>query len=229
MLQSGNRWHEQENEIRITLGDSIISSENELKQSGSGYFKKTYPGDIIDSQWGKININTSGKMDFSTPVWGGVYWQYTDKIENIQAGSSTLSVNRQFFLEKMQNNKSALVEINDTSLLRPGDKVIIRWIIRNDRLLEYVGLKDLRAACLEPVDKISGYRWKDGIGYYESVRDTGSDLFFDVLPAGTFVLESAFYVTHRGSFSSGYTSVQCLYAPEISAHSDGGKLNVESY
>jgi hypothetical protein len=227
LLQQGNKWHEQENVIRVSLGDTLISSENELKQSGTGYFKKTYPGEIIESSWGKVNINANSKTGISTPVWGSLYWQYTDKIENIQAGSSTLSVSRLFFRENIQDNKTVLLELDDTTTINPGDKIIVRWVIKNDRLLEYVGMKDLRAACLEPVDKTSGYRWKDGIGYYESIRDAGSELFFDQLPAGTFILESAFYVTHRGNFSSGYTSVQCLYAPEISAQSDGGKIKVE--
>jgi hypothetical protein len=94
-------------------------------------------------------------------------------------------------------------------------------------MLEYVSLKDLRAACLEPVDKTSSYKWKDGVGYYESIRDSGSDLFFYSLPAGTFMIESGFYVSHSGTFSLGYTNVQCLYAPEISSNSEGGKIEVE--
>jgi uncharacterized protein YfaS (alpha-2-macroglobulin family) len=228
LLLTGKSWQAQNNSITVSLGETVISSEKLKKESGSGYFKEVINGKNINSGMGDILIRSENKNNMTTPIWGGFYWQYTDKIEHIKNSSSTLSVSREFYLQKIENNKSVLIKLSDSSKIYTGDKILVRWTIKNDRLLEYVSLKDLRAACLEPISKTSGYRWKDGIGYYESIRDGGSDLFFNVLPAGTFMIESGFYVTHSGIFSLGYANVQCMYTPEISAHSDGGKIEIET-
>jgi hypothetical protein len=227
LLLSGKAWHEQNNHIVVTLGDTTISSQTSDQEAGTGYFKKVLNDKSIKPEMGDIKIVTENKDAVTTPIWGGFYWQYSEKIDNITNSSTTLSVSREFFLEKTVNDKTVLINISDSSKLNTGDKILVRWTIKNDRMLEYVSLKDLRAACLEPVDKTSSYKWKDGVGYYESIRDSGSDLFFYSLPAGTFMIESGFYVSHSGTFSLGYTNVQCLYAPEISSNSEGGKIEVE--
>jgi hypothetical protein len=88
-------------------------------------------------------------------------------------------------------------------------------------------MKDLRPACMEPSNTISGYKWQGGIGYYESTRDAATDFFIDRLNRGSYVFEYPLYVTHKGSYSSGVTNIQCLYAPEFSAHSEGIRIVVE--
>jgi hypothetical protein len=106
--------------------------------------------------------------------------------------------------------------------------VVVRVELRSDRNLEYVHLKDMRAACMEPVDVISGYRWQGGIGYYESTKDLSTDFFFDHLSQGTHVFEYGLSVGQAGNFSNGITSVECMYAPEFSYHSEGIRVNVEA-
>lgn len=93
--------------------------------------------------------------------------------------------------------------------------------------MEYVHMKDMRAAAMEPVNVLSSYKWQGGLGYYESTKDASTNFFFSQLPRGSYVFEYPMFVTHAGSFSNGITSIQCMYAPEFSSHSNGIRINVE--
>jgi len=87
-------------------------------------------------------------------------------------------------------------------------------------------MKDMRAAGVEPVNVLSGYRWQDGLGYYESTRDAATNFFISYLNKGTYVFEYELVVTHKGDFSNGITSIQCMYAPEFASHSEGMRVKV---
>ena len=86
---------------------------------------------------------------------------------------------------------------------------------------------DQRAAGLEPVESLSGYRWQGGLGYYQSIRDAAMHFFFDRVVPGTHVFEYELKVTHAGSMSNGLTTAMCMYAPEFSTHSEGVRLMVK--
>ena len=116
----------------------------------------------------------------------------------------------------------------DKYILIPGDKLKVHIIIKSDRDLEYVHLKDMRAACLEPVNILSGYQWQDGLGYYQTTQDASTSFFFDRLQKGSYVFEYPVFVTTAGNYSNGISRLQCMYAPEFSAHSDGIRVMVES-
>jgi hypothetical protein len=77
------------------------------------------------------------------------------------------------------------------------------------------------------VNVISGYRWQGGLGYYETTRDASTNFFFDNLRKGTYVFEYPLFVTHKGNFSNGITSIQSMYAPEFTSHSEGIRINVD--
>ena len=121
-----------------------------------------------------------------------------------------------------------LTELRADGGLQVGDRVRVRMVLRADRDLEFVHLKDLRAAAFEPTETLSGYRSQDGLWYYQSFRDASVNFFFDWLRKGTYVFEYTLFVTQSGTYSSGYASIQCMYAPEFSAHSAGsGKLVIK--
>ena len=108
-----------------------------------------------------------------------------------------------------------------------GDKVIVRIEIRVDRDMEYVHMKDMRASGFEPINVISRYKWQDGLGYYETTKDASTNFFMDYLPKGTYVFEYPLRVAHKGDFSNGITTIQCMYAPEFTSHSEGIRVKVE--
>jgi hypothetical protein len=110
--------------------------------------------------------------------------------------------------------------------LKLGDKVKVRIELRVDRDMDYVHMKDMRAAGFEPVNVFSGYKWQDGLGYYESTSDAATNFFFSKLYKGTFVFEYMVVVNHYGDFSNGITQIQCMYAPEFTSHSEGIRVQV---
>ena len=93
--------------------------------------------------------------------------------------------------------------------------------------MEYVHLKDMRAACFEPTNVISSYKYQGGLGYYESTKDVSTNFFFGRLPKGKYVFEYPMFVTNKGDFSNGIATIQCMYAPEFSSHSEGVRVKVK--
>ena len=136
-----------------------------------------------------------------------------------------MNVSKKLFVEKVAKGKKTMLPIEQTTLNK-GDKVVTRLVLTTDRDLEFVVLKDLRAAAFEPVDQTSGYRWRDGAGYYYTIKDASTQYFFDYLPKGTYVFEYEVWVNNTGTFTSGITSVQCLYAPEFAGHAGGERITV---
>jgi uncharacterized protein YfaS (alpha-2-macroglobulin family) len=119
------------------------------------------------------------------------------------------------------------VALSEGSVLHTGDQVKVRLTIQADRFFEYVHLKDLRASCFEPMEQSSGYQWQNGLGYYQSTKDASADFYIPALPKGYFTLEYPLWVTHTGTFTGGLASIQCLYAPAFTSHTEGSKVIVE--
>ena len=127
----------------------------------------------------------------------------------------------------MTKSGPVLEPVREGTQLNVGDKIKVRLEINSDRSMEYVHLKDMRASALEPSNVISGYRWKGTLGYYESTRDASTNFFISFLPKGTHVLEYSLFVTHAGIFSNGISTIQCMYAPEFTSHTEGIKITSE--
>lgn len=163
-------------------------------------------------------------------AYGGLIYKYWTDIDSVTSTGTDipLSVERQLYRVDLGERGETLTLVTDENPLHVGDKVRVRMEIRADRDLEYIHLKDLRAAAFEPAETLSGYRWQDGLGYYQSFRDASVNFFFDNLNRGTYVFEYTMFVTQSGTFSSGYASIQCMYAPEFNAHSaNNGKIFIE--
>ena len=93
--------------------------------------------------------------------------------------------------------------------------------------MEYVHLKDMRCAGFELTNNMSGYRYQDGLFYYEAPRDAAVNFFFDRLPKGTYVFEYTLIAEQAGTFSNGISTVQCMYAPEFADHSAGVTVRIK--
>jgi uncharacterized protein YfaS (alpha-2-macroglobulin family) len=212
-----------EPEISIRLGDQQVSSKT--AEAGTGYFKQTIEGKNVKPSMG--NINVSVRNAGTSGSWGSVYWQYFENLENITAAASPLKISKKLFVEKNSDRGPVLQPVTEAEGLRIGDKVRIRIEIRTDRDMEYVHLKDMRAAGMEPLNVFSSYKWQGGLGYYETTKDASTNFFFDRLPRGVYVFEYSVFITHTGTFSNGISSIQCMYAPEFSSHSEGIKVSVE--
>ena len=103
----------------------------------------------------------------------------------------------------------------------------MRLIIKATENMEFVHLKDMRASCFEPVDVLSGYEYTSDLGFYKSTRDAATHFFFDQINKGTYVLEYDIRVNNLGDFSNGITTIQSIYAPEFSSHTQGIRVHVK--
>ena len=223
LLLGGSNWLAEEKEVSINLGNSIlISSKDDATQAGTGYFKKRVDGEKVKAEMGNITVNLN-----SSTSWGSVYWQYFEDLDKITSAETPLKLKKQLFKEVNTDKGPSLVAINDGDELKVGDKVKVRIELKVDRDMEYVHMKDMRAACMEPTNFISEYKWQGGLGYYESTKDASTNFFFSWLSRGSYVFEYPMFVTHTGNFSNGITTIQCMYAPEFTSHTEGIRVNVE--
>lgn len=235
LLLGGSNWLSEEKEVTINLGNTVIKSTDQPAEAGTGYFKKRIEGDQVKADMGNINvtINTIGSKvppsggGGGGGSWGSVYWQYFEDLDKITPAETPLKLKKQLFIERNTEKGPVLVALSDGATLQVGDKVIVRIELRVDRDMEYVHMKDMRAACMEPTNVISQYKYQGGLGYYESTKDASTNFFFGWLSRGTYVFEYSLLVTHSGNFSNGVTTIQCMYAPEFTSHSEGIRVEVE--
>jgi uncharacterized protein YfaS (alpha-2-macroglobulin family) len=172
---------------------------------------------------GRVAVNNPNP----SVAWGALYWQYFEQPDRITPAETPLKLDKKLFREISSPTGPVLEPVTGATPLKVGDKVVVRIELRSDRDMEYVHLKDMRASAFEPVNVLSGCRWQGGLGYYESTRDAASNFFISYLPKGTYVFEYRLVASQKGEFSNGITSVQCMYAPEFAAHSEGIRVKVE--
>ena len=202
--------------------DDPTKLEDTQVEAGTGYFKTSWSGSEIAPNMANISISNPNPV----PCWGSLYWQYFENLDKITPAETPLKLNKQLFIERITNTGKVLDPVSDKSLLQIGDKVIVRIELRSDRDMEYVHLKDMRSAGFEPINVLSTYKWQDGLSYYEATGDAATNFFIEYLRKGTFVFEYPLRVTNKGDFSNGITSIQCMYAPEFTAHSEGIRVEV---
>jgi hypothetical protein len=228
LLMTGTDWLSADRKAEIQLGKSLPVIFRPSETSGVGYLKGVVDGEKIKADMGEIRVSVTGidRKENAGTGWGAVHWQYFEHMDRIAASTGPLGLKKQFFIERKTDRGPVLEPLADEDDLKVGDKLVARMELRVDRDLEYVHLKDLRAAGTEPVNVISGYRWRGGLGYYESTKDASTNFFFHFIPKGTHVFEYPMFVSHNGKFSAGIATVECMYAPEFRAHSEGLTLRV---
>ena len=200
-------------------------------EAGAGYDKKIFDAPFIDTSMGHIKVSISSARRGSLPVWGAAYWQYFDQLDQLTPAAglkAPLRLQKRLYIQRHTDRGMILDTISENGILHVGDRVIVRLILRADRDLEYVHLKDMRGACLEPLNVLSGYLWQGGLGYYESTKDVSTEFFFSSVARGTYVFDYPLVVEQTGEFSNGVASVECLYAPEFAFHTEGVRINVEA-
>jgi hypothetical protein len=201
-----------------------IQENAETAEAATGAFSVSVAAKDIDSGLASVKV----KNQDNRLVWGGVYWQYTELAEKVETASDgPLTLERELFRRIPTADGIRLEAITANDPLSPGDRVTVKLTLRSDRELDFVHLKDRRAATFEPITQISGYQYKGGLGYYFAPGDLATNFFIDHLPKGTFTVEYDLFATYAGSFSNGLGRVQCMYAPEFGANTNGARIVVE--
>ena len=169
-----------------------------------------------------LEIKNSGK----NILFGGLYHGYFKQVNDTSRFGSSLKIKKEIFkIERSARGDSLTSNLLDS---RPGDLLMVRLLIENDRDLGFVSLDDQRPAGTEPLKQLSEYEYKGGLSYYRVNVDTGTRFFIGNLPKGRFVLEYPVRVSHLGTFSGGRANIQCSFAPEFGANHSPGKVNFES-
>jgi uncharacterized protein YfaS (alpha-2-macroglobulin family) len=225
LLLGGTDWLATESDVTIFIGAQQIDPKATgiKEEAGTGYFKTSWTGSDIDPAMGTVKVAKKGPGI----SWGAMYWQYFEDIDKITAAQTSLNVSKKLFRVKNTSSGDVIEPVTEQMVLKPGDKIRVRIELKTDRQLEYVHMQDMRAGGFEPVNVLSQYKYQGGLGYYESTRDASTNFFFHYLPKGTHVFEYPLVVAHAGSFSNGITRVQCMYAPEFSAHSAGMRVQIK--
>ncbi len=225
LLRQGADWLESNEQVAITIGGKVldISKIDDAKpEAGTGYFKTSWNSSTITPAMGDITLSKLSKGI----AWGGMYWQYYEQLDKITPHTSPLFLGRKIYRRTTTNNGFELTQISPDAPLKVGDVIVIKLELRTDRDMEYIHLKDMRGSGFEQLTQLSAYKWQDGLGYYQSPRDASMNFFIGWMPKGIYSIEYPLRVTHDGSFSTGISTIQSMYAPEFSSHSAGATLRV---
>ena len=177
--------------VEITLGKEVIRTPAD---NAIGYIKKTVSGDVMNIK--KVSVDKEG----TGMGWGAVYAQYLESMDQIGEQGNGLSVSRQLY-----KGDEAL---NESAPLKVGDRITVRLTVKADRDMDFVQIKDDRAACMEPLQAVSGFRWGNGLGYYQATKDASTQFFIDQMRKGTYVIEYQVYVNRTGEYQAGIATVQ---------------------
>ena len=206
--------------VELTLGGQVIRPEK--VEAGTGFYEHRFVRGEIQPKLGQITVK---KVDPGV-AWGSVHWQYLEDMSKVTPFEGTpLKLKKDLFVREHAKAGPVLQPVKGP--LAVGDELVVRLVLRVDRDMEYIHLKDYRGSGTEPVNVLSQYKYQDGLAYYESTRDTASHFFIDYLPKGTYVFEYATRVVHKGQYQTGIASIQCMYAPEFNSHSESVPLVVQ--
>ncbi|MEL6831660.1 MAG: alpha-2-macroglobulin family protein [Bacteroidota bacterium] len=226
LLTSGKDWLGETTPLNVSFPkwsadnyEEEVAQAQENAEAGTGAYQVKWDGKEVRPEMGSVRLRNRS----DAPAWGALYWQYFQTIDKVSRDSDNgLRVERILYQRINEGEGEELVPINGQ--LQAGDRITVRLTIRADRDLEFVHLKDLRASGLEPAQQLSQYRYQGGLGYYQQSTDLGTHFFFDYLRKGEYVLEYDLRVFHSGDFSGGLSTIQCMYAPKFTSHSEGRRL-----
>ncbi|MDN5350193.1 MAG: hypothetical protein PWQ54_1589 [Bacteroidales bacterium] len=220
LLLSGTSWTETNQQAKVFInGTPIVVPQQE---AGTGFYQLN----LSESSF----VNDSLRLLIQNPnpqmLWGGLFHAYSQDTDQLNTTDNPLKVTQKLFVQKIRNGKQILVPYNKAGL-SVGDKLTLQMIIQTDRDMEYVHLRHHRPAAAEPLNQLSGYQYRDGLSYYQSHNDTGTDFFIGNLPKGSFQLQLELKIEHAGYFSGGFAEIQSYYAPEFGSNSEGGRINIK--
>lgn len=174
-------------------------------------------GYVKTEKTGKASrLSIQKKSDYTS--WGAVYAEFKQPVSEIGSMESGIKIRRVIVPAESEGKGKAQAKV--------GEKVKVTLIITADRDYDFVQITDKRAACLEPVNQLSGYQW--GIGCYVSPRDHATNFYFDRLSKGKHIVEMEYYVDRKGDYQSGTCTAECTYSPEFGGRTEAYELKVNN-
>lgn len=212
-------WITEDDATEFSISGKALNFDKE--ETGTAYVKKSWSKTEITPELTELEV----KNNNDHVGWGSMYWQYFEEMDKVESFEETpLKLKKQLYKVVYGDKGEELIALDGG--LKIGDKIVVRIELVVDRTMEYVHMKDMRASGLEPINVLSSYKWGHGLGYYESTGDLSTDFFFSRLPKGSYVFEYPLRAQHAGDFSNGLTTIQCMYAPEYTSHSQGIEIKI---
>ncbi len=184
------------------------------------------PGEQVEvdpKRMSTITVEKTGKGF----AFASATWQFSTEKLPPEARGDFFEVTRTYFRRDRKGTDAVLTPLAQGAKVEVGDEIEVHLSLRTKHAAEYVHLRDPRAAGLEPENAVSRYKWDLGIAWYEEVRDSGTNFFFEWLPAGEYTFKYRLRANMGGNFRVGPAEVQSMYAPEFNAYSAGNQLRVE--
>lgn len=172
-------------------------------------------GYVKTEKTGKASrLSIDKKSDYTS--WGAVYAEFKQPVSEIGSMESGIKIRRVIVPAESEGKGKAQAKV--------GEKVKVTLIITADRDYDFVKIADKRAACLEPVNQLSGYQW--GMGCYVSPGDNTTNFYFDRLPKGKHIVEMEYYVDRKGDYQSGSCTAKCTYSPEFGGRTEAYEMKI---
>ncbi len=194
----------------LILGKEVIETP---AGDAIGYIKQTLDDEVEGIRQVTVRKASAGMG------WGAVYAQFWEDLDRIDGQNQGLSITRQL--------RKGNEVVDESTTVQVGDRLTVRLTVEADRNFDFVQITDSRAACMEPLENLSGYRFNNDTGYYQVTKDASTHFFLERMPKGTHILEYEVYITHPGTYQAGIASAQSVYAAEFGGHTAGYRFTVE--
>jgi alpha-2-macroglobulin len=207
----------------VTAGNQKTSFVFEPDQYTGKKNQIVIPGNKVDpATTSSITVEKTGKGH----MFASATWHFsTERLPEEDRGDY-LKLSRSYFKRVNTGKEFVLQPLREGAALAPGDEVEVHLSLTSKHPMEYVHLRDPRAAGFEPASNISKHKWDLGISWYEEIRDSGTNFFFERLPQGEFAFKYRIRATTAGSFKVSPATVQPMYAPEFAAYSSGASITI---
>ena len=207
----------------ITVGNETFTpaTENDA-EAGTGYLKRVWTAEEMTPQLANIAVHT----DSVHPAFGACYWQYLEVPDKVTSSGDGLTIQRTLLHRPAEGDGKHSEPVTEENPLYIGERITMRLVIRSDRELEFVHVKDPRTAAFEPVNIHERRGGNNGVWWVESPRDAAEHFFLNRLPQGTLIIEYDLFVTQTGTFSHAPATIECMYAPGHRGQSDGERVTV---
>jgi uncharacterized protein YfaS (alpha-2-macroglobulin family) len=211
-------------QTKVEYGNNLLNLNALVQEAGTGYTKTIIPINQITPNTANVSFENTDKKFAIT--FGSVYYQYLEDLDKIKSATSDIAITKKIMLVNNIDAGEVLQEVPANGITI-GSTIRVKLVLTISKDMDYVHLKDMRAACFEPVNVLSGYKYNNGLGYYESTKDASTNFFFDHIAKGTYVFEYDVLATNKGTYQNGIANLECMYAPQFNAHSQGILVTVK--
>lgn len=211
-------------DMTVTVGPQTTTFTFDPERYEGKKNQVVIPGEKVGPQTAEVTVEKTSKGF----AFASATWQFsTEQLPDAERGDF-FQVSRKYFRREMDGREWVLRPLAEGTPIAVGDQIEVQISLRSKHEAEYVHLRDPRAAGLEPENPRSGFKWNLGIGWYEEIRDSGSNFFFESLPVGEYTFKYRLRANMAGTFRIGPATVQSMYAPEFNAYSTGYVMTIDA-